>query len=304
MRFPILTAATLALAAATLVPAAMTASAQTAAAPAAGPTIGEIMKQPAGADDPILAKVNDRVLKRSDILAALGGLPPQVQQMPMATVYPILLDRLIEQQLIAAAGRAAHLENDPTVKKRVADFEDRSIEEAYLRQETASRTTDAELRARYEKSLKDSPAQEEIHARHILVKTEAEAIEIIAALKKGGDFVELAKAKSTDGSAKEGGDLGFFGHDDMVPEFADAAFALKPGEITQTPVKTQFGFHVIKLEERRKSAPPSFEDSKPQIAQDLQLELTNQILDKLKGGAKIERFDFDGKPLPAPTPKP
>ena len=136
-------------------------------------------------------------------------------------------------------------------------------------------------------------------ARHILVEKEDDAKAIIAALDKGADFATLAKEKSTDPAKDNGGDLGFFSREDMVPEFADAAFKLQKGEYTKTPVHSQFGWHVIKVEDRRTAAPPSFEDSKQQLTNELAREVIGAKIKDLRSGAKIEMFALDGSPLPA-----
>src|SRR6185437_5838990 len=142
--------------------------------------------------------------------------------------------------------------------------------------------------------------KEEVKARHILLPTEAAAKEVIAQLDKGADFAALAKEKSTDPSKETGGELGYFTRDDgMVPEFADAAFKLKKGEYTKTPVHTQFGWHVIEVEDRREVKPPSFEESKPQLKEEAARAAVGSKLKELRGKAKIETFALDGSPLPA-----
>ena len=127
--------------------------------------------------------------------------------------------------------------------------------------------TDEAVRARYERDLAGKPGEPEVHARHILVATEADADAIIAELKKGGDFAAIAKARSTDPGAAQGGDLGWFKQGDMLPEFSAVAFALQPGQITDNPVHTRYGWHVIKVEERRAAPPPSFEQARDELAQ-------------------------------------
>ena len=269
------------------------------AAPVSAQTIGEFLKQPAAKDDPVIARAGSIDIRRSDLVRSLDGLPPQVQQMPMQTVYPLILDRLVDGKLIAGAARAQKLNDDPEVKRKLADYEDRVVQEIYLNRAVAAKVDDKALEARYQQFLKDNPQQEEVRARHILVASEAVAKEIIADLKKGGDFAALAKAKSTDGSAKEGGDLGFFTREDMVPEFSEAAFALKPNEFTQEPVKSQFGWHVIKLEQRRQTAAPALADVRDQLTSEMSQEMITKIVEELRKGAKIEKFDIEGKPLPA-----
>ncbi|GFZ85471.1 peptidylprolyl isomerase [Elstera cyanobacteriorum] len=277
----------------------MLSAAAFASAPASAQTIGELLKQPAPKEDPVIARVGAIDVKRSDLVRSLDGLPPQVQQMPLQTVYPLILDRLIDGKLITNAARGQKLNEDAEVKRRLADYEDRVVQEVYLNRAVAAKVDDKALKDRYDQFLKANPPQEEVRARHILVASEAAAKDIIAELKKGGDFATIAKAKSTDGSAKEGGDLGFFTKEDMVPEFSEAAFALKAGEFTQAPVKSQFGWHVIKLEQRRETAAPSLADMKEQLTSEMSQEMITKIVDDLRKGAKIEKFDIDGKPLPA-----
>ena len=194
----------------------------------AGSTAGIV---PTG--NPIVARVDGVELHLSDVEAAQQTLPPQAQKLPLEQIYPMLLDRLVDGALITEAGRKEHLDQDPDVQSRLKRYEDRLIQEAYLNRAIKHVETDESLKTRYEKLLKEKPAQEEVHARHILLASEEEAKSVIAQLDKGADFTALAKKFSTDPSAAEGGDLGYFGHDDMVPEFANAAFALprsSPGE--------------------------------------------------------------------------
>jgi peptidyl-prolyl cis-trans isomerase C len=270
--------------------------------PAQAETVAEFVAQPAPTADPVVARVDKSEIHRSDMVTALNSMPPQVQQMQMSQIYPLLIDRMVDIKLIAAAGRAAGLASDPEVKRKVAEAEDRAIQEAYLDGKVKKQITDEAIRKKYQEELAGNPPEEEVHARHILVAKEEDAKAIIAQLQKGADFATLAKSKSTDGSAKEGGDLGFFSHDEMVPEFADAAFAMKPGEISKVPVKTQFGYHVIKVEERRKQDAPTFDQAKEAIAGEMQQELTQAAVKELLAKAKVERFDIDGKPFVAPMP--
>lgn len=258
---------------------------------------------PAASDDPVVARVNNQELHRSDITMALRELPPQVQRQPIEKVYPQLLDQMLGTMLVSQAGRKARLADDPEVKKRLALIQDQVIADAYIQRMLKKDITEAKLKARYEKLMKDAPPREEISARHILLPTEAEAKAVIEQLKKGADFATLAKEKTTDPAGKtSGGDLGYFTKDEMVPEFANAAFKLKPGEFTQTPVHTQFGWHVIKVENRRAAKPPTFEQMKPQLVNDLSRELIQAKIKELRAAAKIEVFNPDGSKPGAPHP--
>jgi peptidyl-prolyl cis-trans isomerase C len=253
---------------------------------------------PLDAGDPVVATVDGAPIRRSDVVAVQRTLPPQYQQLPIEMLFPAVVERLIDSKLVANAGRKDKLQDDPEVKRRVAGIEDRVIQEVYLTRRVESAVSDKAVQDRYDQYVKANPPKEEVSARHILVQTEAQAKEVIAELKKGADFAELAKAKSIDPSGKQnGGDLGFFGREEMVPEFSEAAFKLKEGETTQAPVKSQFGWHVIKLESKRQSN-PSIEEMREQLVSDLQQEAVATEVGKLRQDAKVERFGLDGSPLP------
>jgi peptidyl-prolyl cis-trans isomerase C len=248
--------------------------------------------------DPVVARIDGVELHRSDVDAARQDLPPQAQKLPIEQIYPILLDRLVDSALVAEAGRKEHLDQDPDLQRRLKSYEDRLIQQAYLTHAIDAGTSEDRLKARYETFAKEQ-AHEEVHARHILVKTEAEAKAIIAELEKGADFAELAKKNSTDPAASQGGDLGYFGRDEMVPEFAEAAFATPTGQFTKTPVKTEFGWHVIKVEDRRTKQPPSFDEARAEVGKLIARDIIEANVQELRKNAKIETFGLDGKPLPA-----
>lgn len=267
-----------------------------AAEPPATPPASAAKPLPPG--NTVVARVDGTELHFSDVEAAQQNLPPQAQKMPLEQIYPALVDRLVDGMLITEAGRKDHLDQDADVQLRLKRFEDRLIQEAYLNRAIKGAETEDQLKARYQTFIKEKAEREEVHARHILVKTEAEAKAIIAELDKGADFADLANKDSIDTSAKSGGDLGYFGRDDMVKEFADAAFTLPAGQYTKTPVKTQFGWHVIKVEDRRLKAPPSFEEARQELSQQVARDIVEAKLKELRGAAKIETFGLDGKPLP------
>lgn len=272
-------------------------AAEPAGAAAAAPAVAAKTAQPPG--NQVAARVDGIVLHLSDVEAAQQNLPPQAQKLPLDQIYPILLARLVDGALITEAGRKQHLDQNPDVQRRLKLFEDRLIQQAYVEQVIKAAESEDALKARYQVFLKEKPAREEVHARHILVKTEAEAKSIIAELDKGADFAALAKKDSTDPGAASGGDLGYFGRDDMVPAFTAAAFALPVGHYTETPVKTEFGWHVILVLDHRVKQPPSFAEARPEISHLLARDIVEAKLKELHGAAKIETFGLDGKPLPA-----
>jgi len=258
----------------------------------------------APAGDPVVARVNGKELHRSDVAAAQHGLPQQLRGLPLEQIYPMMIDQMVSAQLIVEAGRKEHLAEDAEVKQRLARLQDRVIEDVYLDHMVKKTATDEALHKSFERYLKEHPGQEEVSARHILVAKEDEAKSIIADLDKGGDFAKLAKEHSTDPSKENGGDLGWFSHDQMVPEFADAAFKLKKGDYTKTPVKSQFGYHVIKLNDRRQGKPPTFDEAKEELTSEIAHEIIGKKLVELKAAAKIETFSLDGSPLPPPDAAP
>lgn len=253
--------------------------------------------------DPVVATVNGQPVRLSELEIAQQSLPQQYRNMPLQAVFPALLERIIDSKLVVQEGRKSKTNEDAAFKKRMAFVEEQVLQDFWIQREIARQVTADKLQKRYEERLKQMPTEEEVHARHILVSTEDEAKALIAEIKKGAAFDKLAKEKSTDkASGAEGGDLGWFKKSDMVKEFADAAFNLKKGELTETPVKTQFGFHVIKVEDRRKAPPPAFEEMADQLREEMAREVVTAQLDQLRSGAKIEKFAIDGsKPDAAPA---
>lgn len=267
---------------------------------AAPPVTAQTVAQPQAADaaaDPVIAIVDGAAIKRSDIVAMQRSLPAEAQQMPMEVLFPLIIDRLIDAKLLAQAGRRDSLDRDPEVRERLAGIEERLIQDVYLKRKMATALTEDGVKARYQKFVAENPAETEVSARHILVATEQKAKEILAAVKGGGDFMKLAGDNTIDPSGKQsGGDLGFFKKGEMVPEFAEVAFKLKEGEVADSPVKTQFGWHIIKVDKIRTQA-QSLEDVREQITNDLAQEVVRAELGRLRQAAKVERFNLDGTPL-------
>ncbi len=247
--------------------------------------------------DPVVAIVNGAQIQRSDVEEARGRLPAQMRQVPLQVVFGLLLDSLINTKLVAGQAREQGLHEEEKIKRQMARIEDQILERTFLVGYTEQLVTEDALQERYKKLVGETKDKEEISARHILVETEGRATEIIADLKKGEDFAELAKKRSTGPSASAGGDLGFFSADQMVPEFAEAAFALDKGQFTETPVKTQFGWHVIKVEDRRAAKPPAVEDVSETLRADLAREIGSAYIQGLREKADVQRFNPDGSPL-------
>jgi len=255
------------------------------------------------AEDPVVATVNGEKILKSHLIEAQRLLPPQYQKIPMEQIFPGLVDSVVDAKLASADARVRKMHEDPAFKSQMARIENQLLQRMVLQKEMESGVTDEAVQARYKKMAAGMGEKEEIHARHILLKTEDEAKAVIESLKKDADFAKLAKEKSTGPSGPGGGDLGFFAKGQMVPAFEKAAFALDKGEYTDTPVQTKFGWHVIKLEGKRKAEVPPFEKMAEQLRGQISQERATSYIEKLRGAAKIERFDLDGKPLTAAKPK-
>jgi len=250
--------------------------------------------------DPVLAKVNGQAIHLSELKTAAETLPPQARGMPPQQLYPLLLDQLIDARALLVEAKTTGLDKDPDVQRTMQMAADRALESSLLNKVVRPQVTDEAVKARYDEQYAGKPGDEEVHARHILVGDEATAKKIIADLKKGGDFAALSKQYSKDPSAaQQGGDLGFFKKTDMVPEFADAAFALKDKDITQAPVKTQFGYHVIQTLEHRTAAPPPFDQMHDELRQQMVQAAVQKEVASARSQVTVERFNMDGSPVKA-----
>jgi peptidyl-prolyl cis-trans isomerase C len=245
--------------------------------------------------NPVLAKVNGSEIRQSDIALAEEELGPSLAQMDPATKQENVLAFLIDMRIVAKAAEDKKVENTEEFKKRLAFTRNRLLMDSLLANEGKAATTDAALKKVYEEAAKQITDEQEVHARHILVETEDEAKAVADELKKGADFAELAKKKSKDPGASDGGDLGFFTKDQMVPEFSTVAFALEPGKVSD-PVKSQFGWHVIKVEEKRNRKAPDFEQVKAQIETYVTRKAQADYVTKLREAAKVERMDKPEEP--------
>lgn len=255
----------------------------------------------AAQDDPPIARIDGDTIRRSDVesLAAellpaemrppgggslVEGLPPEIREQ--------LIQRAIAERALLAEARKRNLQDDPILRARVKRAEEQELVQALLAREAMTLVTDEKIRERFEAETARRQGEPEVRARHILVRTEPEARAVIAELAKGADFTELAKRRSTDPSAAQnGGDLGFFKRADMVKEFADAAFALNAGQTSSAPVRSSFGFHVIRVEEKRTAGAISFEQARDTIRQRLLQEQAEAIAQRVAAAATVERLD-------------
>lgn len=255
--------------------------------------------------DPVVAKIGDQDVKRSEVFAFIATLPEQVrQQMPLENLFPLALDQVLNNRIIGEKAEAAKLEADPEVTKMVEQARDNIVRNVYMERELSKAVSQKELLKAYETMLEGFQKVEEVHARHILVKDEETARGIIAKLDKGESFEELARQSADGATAVNGGDLGYFSKADMIPEFSEAAFKLAPGTYSKEPVHTQFGYHVIKVEGKRQRPEPQFEDVKPQLEAQLRRDKLNALLESWQKAAAIQKFDINGEPIPVPAAEP
>ncbi|MCX8501035.1 MAG: peptidylprolyl isomerase, partial [Alphaproteobacteria bacterium] len=268
-------------------------------------TIGAFLTD-SSAKDTVIAKVDGREVRRSELVLILNAVmrtaDPRLRDMPFGRIYDKLLTEVVNGKILANAARQEKMDREASVVAELKAFEDKLLQDRYLDSKLAQQLPkEEELLSQYRSYLAANPPKEEAHARHILVKTEKQASQIIDKLKKGADFKKLADQLSLDKNAKNGGDLGFFTREEMVPEFSAAAFALKPKTLSTVPVKTEYGYHIIFLEEIRQAQPPKLEEIKDQLVNDYMQASANRIIDDLRGKSKIELFTIEGKPIEAPA---
>ena len=241
-------------------------------------------------DIPIVANVNNEDISLETMIHAMNELPPEIQSQPFMSYYEDLLERVIDIKLFAQEGKKMKLDEEPSVRAAIDFVIEKVLMQAFLSKYVQENIKEENLKASYNNFIADETSREEIKASHILMDTESEAIDVINMLNDGDDFAELAKNKSTGPSGPSGGDLGWFKRGQMVPPFEKAAFSLNKNEITQRPVQTQFGWHVIKIFDKRIPEAPSYENMKSKLIQDLERKIVSKKIQDLRNDALIEKL--------------
>ena len=239
---------------------------------------------------PIVANVNNEDISLETMIHAMNELPPEIQSQPFISYYEDLLERVIDIKLFAQEGKKMKLDEEPSVRAAIDFVIEKVLMQAFLSKYVQENIKEENLKASYNNFIADETSREEIKASHILMDTESEAIDVINMLNDGDDFAELAKNKSTGPSGPSGGDLGWFKRGQMVPPFEKAAFSLNKNEITQRPVQTQFGWHVIKIFDKRIPEAPSYESMKSKLIQDLERKIVSKKIQDLRNDALIEKL--------------
>jgi peptidyl-prolyl cis-trans isomerase C len=244
-----------------------------------------------GVPDPVVASVEGHLIYLSDLGEASKTLPDNLRGLPFDTLYPVLLDRMIDHQSLVLMARRKGLEQTKQVQHDIQMATERILEGAYLGEVAVPQVTEEAIQTRYNREYANRPATEEVRARHILVTTEAEARKVLDDLKHGADFATIARVISKDPDGAKGGDLGFFRREQVWPGFADVAFALQPGQVAPDPIKNEFGWHVIMV------APPGYSDVHDQLRQELLAIAVQKAIENARGQLAIHRFNLDGSEL-------
>jgi peptidyl-prolyl cis-trans isomerase C len=252
-------------------------------------------------NDPVVARANGVDIHESDLAFAEEEIGGNMPSMPPEQKRDYLINYLADMVVLSQTAEQQKLSDRPDVKHRLIFDHNRLLMEALLQDVGRAALSDEAEHKVYDEAVKQVTNEEEVHARHILVPTEDEAKAVLAQLKTGADFATLAKEKSKDPGAAEGGDLGYFTKDQMVPEFANVAFKLDKGQISD-PVKTQFGWHIIKVEDKRIKPTPTFDQVKSQIENYVAHRAQAQLVDKLRSAANIERLDKPAAADPSLNP--
>ena len=247
------------------------------------------------AEDPnkiIAAKVNEYIITAQDVLNAFGKLPLKIKEKPLPDLYPSIVNELINQHLITQQAYKEKLDLNKTVIDQIKKNKDQIIARYWINNFLVNQTKRENIEIFYDNYLKAFKSSKEFNASHILIKNKKEALEIIKKLENKANFSELAKAKSIGPSAKNEGKLGWFSSGQMVNEFEKATFLLKKGEITKTPVKTKFGFHVILLNDIRDSKPKKLSEIQTNIIDQIKKNSLSNLQKEIRKNKKIIINDF------------
>lgn len=250
------------------------------------------------APDPakIVATINGKPVSEADLALALASVDQQYAQLPPEQRRAAAFMAIMEIRLLADKAVAEGLDKDAEFQRRMAFLEQRALHSEVIDKDIGAKITDEEIRARYDKQLADTPPVNEVKARHILVKTKEEAEAIVKQLDGGAKFEDLAAQHTTDPSGKTtGGDLGYFAPGQMVPEFEKAAFALNVGQYTKEPVQSQFGWHIIMVEDKRAQQPPAYDAVKDEVRNLVFREKYFAMVEDLRKAAKVDVTDADLK---------
>jgi peptidyl-prolyl cis-trans isomerase C len=247
------------------------------------------------AEEGLAATVNgDKILKK-DVMGAMKAMSVKAEDTDKA--FPVIVDQMINERLMDEATAGANIESSKEFQQRLETARVQLLKSMYLEKYLKDKITDKTIKAEYDKFKKENKGKQEVHARHILLSTEEEAKQAVKDLDNGAKFEDLAKERSSGPTAKSGGDVGYFAKGEIIPEFSDAAFKLKVGTYTKEPVKSQFGWHVIYVEDKRDRTVPAMKEVEAAIRNKLGQEAIEKLVKDLRAKAEIKRYGMDGKPM-------
>lgn len=287
------------------------ASAQTSLWPAALPRLGVVPDSKAPAvpfippaaknPDPLIGSVEGHLIYLSDIPDAQRTLPNNIKELPFEVTYPLLLDRMVDQEALVIMARRIGLEDRRDVQREIQQAVEHVLERAYIAETVDPQITEKAIEAAYIQQYASHPASEEVHVRHIVVSTESEARKVLNDLAHDADFATLARVVSKSPDAARGGDLGFVRRDEVSPDLADVAFSLQPGQVAPEPVHGESGWDIVKVEERRLLTPPGLSEVHDQLRDQLLARATRRAVVEARGQLSIREFNVDGTEIRAPA---
>ncbi len=244
----------------------------------------------------LIATVDEKEITQNDVSAFIASLPPQTQQLPRERLLPLVIQELINTKILVKLARREGLHEGSEFKRQIDSATEQILRQIFLEQLSESALSDAAIQNYYDENIVSVEGDVEVRARHILLETEEDAQAVVEDLKGGADFEQLARDRSTGPSARAGGDLGYFARESMVAPFAEAAFAMDIGEVSE-PVQTQFGWHVIKVEDRREVAPPPLDEVRDEVSRQLFREAVDSAISGEREKSEIVLYDALGDVL-------
>ncbi|MCH8113165.1 MAG: peptidylprolyl isomerase [Proteobacteria bacterium] len=244
----------------------------------------------------LIATVDGQEIRQADVSALVATLPPQTQQLPREQLLPLVLQELINNKILVKLARRDGLDKEPEFERQIKSAAEQILRQIFLEQLSEAALNDEAIQKYYDENIGSAKGNVEVRARHILLETEEDALAVVEEIESGGNFEQLARDRSTGPSAPAGGDLGYFTRDAMVAPFAEAAFAMAVGEVSE-PVQTRFGWHVIKVEDRRETAPPPLEQVRDEITRQLFRQVVQNTISGERENSEVVLYDAQGNPI-------
>lgn len=244
----------------------------------------------------LIATVDGQEIRQADVSALVATLPPQTQQLPREQLLPLVLQELINNKILVKLARRDGLDKEPEFERQIKSAAEQILRQIFLEQLSEAALNDEAIQKYYDENIGSAKGNVEVRARHILLETEEDALAVVEEIESGGNFEQLARDRSTGPSAPAGGDLGYFTRDAMVAPFAEAAYAMAVGEVSE-PVQTRFGWHVIKVEDRRETAPPPLEQVRDEITRQLFRQVVQNTISGERENSEVVLYDAQGNPI-------